>query len=173
MPKAKDDLSPQSREHHRRLRSKTLLFLLLMALLGPLSNILFRVGMEHVGTLSSFRPVTVLAYGWHMLTNGFLVVGTFMRILFTVVSILVLSWADYSFVTPVSAVNYAIVALMGSFLLGETVKPERWLGIGIICVGVALVGLTPASTTPVAAMPGSQIPKAARPSVRQEDTELC
>ena len=109
-----------------------------------------------------------------MLGNGFLVLGTFMRILFTIVSFLVLSWADYSFVTPASAVNYAIVALMGCFILGESVSPERWIGIGFICLGVALVGITPASTTrSVNPLPEVPVPEMNCPNVHQEDTELC
>jgi len=144
-----------------------------MALLGPLSNILFRVGMERMGALSAFTPLALLLYGWRMLGNGFLILGTFMRILFTVASWLVLSWADYSFVTPASAVNYAIVALMGSFLLGESVSPERWVGIGVICLGVALVGITPASTTQAKAPPDGPVRKTNCPNMHQEHTELC
>ncbi len=136
------------RERERRLRTKTLVFLLLMALLGPSSNVLFRVGMQHVGPLQGFTPAALLLYGWRIFTNGVVVLGIATRILFTIASFLVLSWADYSFVTPASAINYAIVALMGHFLLGESVRPARWMGIVLICLGVALVGLTPTSTTP-------------------------
>jgi uncharacterized membrane protein len=135
------------RERTRRLRAKTLLFLVLMALLGPSSNVMFRVGMEHVGRFAVHTPTGLLLYGVHTFSNAFVVLGIVTRILFTVISFLVLSWADYSFVTPASAINYAIVALMGHLLLGESVSPERWAGIAMICLGVALVGLTPPSTT--------------------------
>ena len=56
---------------------------------------------------------------------------------------LVLSWADYSYVLPASSVAYGTVALLGHFLLGETVTPLRWLGVLIICMGVFVVGQTP------------------------------
>jgi uncharacterized membrane protein len=168
MPAGQAEQSALSREHRRRLRYKTIVFLVLMALLGPLSNILFRAGMERVGSLPAFSPFPLLHYGWRMMTNGFLVLGTGMRILFTVASFLVLSWADYSFVTPVSSVNYAIVAIMASIFLGEAVSPARWVGIVVICIGVALVGITPASTTETPAVPGSQILKPAQSSVGQE-----
>lgn len=168
MPKSKSGHCQLSHEDHRRLRTKTIVFLVLMALLGPMSNVLFRAGMERMGALSSYAPFALLAYGLRMLTNGFLVLGTVMRILFTVASFLVLSWADYSFVTPASSVNYAIVAIMGSLILGETVTPERWLGIGLICVGVALVGMTPTSTTVPGVGDGGQILKPVHPSMGQE-----
>jgi drug/metabolite transporter (DMT)-like permease len=137
----------RGREHERRLRVKTLLFLLLMALLGPSSNVMFRVGMEHVGQFAAHTPLGLLLYGLRTFTSAFVVLGLLTRILFTVVSFLVLTWADYSFVTPASAINYAIVALMGHYLLREAVTPGQWVGIAAICLGVALVGITPTNTT--------------------------
>lgn len=118
-----------------------------MALLGPTSNVMFRVGMERVGTLTVLTPTGLVIYGWKAFTNEMVAMGIVVRILFTAVSMLVLSWADYSFVTPVSAINYAIVAVMGYSLLGEKVTPMRWAGIALICLGVGLLGTTPASTT--------------------------
>lgn len=60
---------------------------------------------------------------------------------------LVLSWADYSYVQPASSVSYAMVALLAHFLLRETISPVRWLGVLIICLGVLVVGYTPPRTT--------------------------
>lgn len=121
-----------------------------MALLGPSSNVLFRVGMQHVGSFAAHSPLALLLYGVRTFTNLYVALGIVTRIAFTVITFLVLTWADYSFVTPASAINYAIVALMGHLLLGEAVSPARWVGIALICLGVALVGVTPASTTPAA-----------------------
>jgi drug/metabolite transporter (DMT)-like permease len=66
---------------------------------------------------------------------------------FFVANILVLSWADYSFVQPASSMAYGVVALMGYFILGESISPIRWLGIAIICLGVFIVGRTNPRTT--------------------------
>mgnify|MGYP002261783910 CR=1 FL=1 len=96
--------------------------------------------------LDLVRP-GLLLYGVRTFTSAFVVLGLLTRILFTVISFLVLTWADYSFVTPASAINYAIVALMGHYLLREAVTPGQWVGIAAICLGVALVGITPTSTT--------------------------
>jgi drug/metabolite transporter (DMT)-like permease len=60
---------------------------------------------------------------------------------------LVLTWADYSYVQPASSFSYAVVAMLGYFLLGETVPPLRWMGIFVICVGVFVVGHTHPRTT--------------------------
>jgi drug/metabolite transporter (DMT)-like permease len=50
-------------------------------------------------------------------------------------------------VQPASSFAYAIVALLGHFLLGEVVSSTRWIGIAIICLGVLIVGHTPPRTT--------------------------
>lgn len=55
---------------------------------------------------------------------------------------LVLSWADYSFVQPASSLAYGVVALLGYTVLGERVSPLRWMGIAIICLGVFVVTRT-------------------------------
>ena len=60
-----------------------------------------------------------------------------------------LSWADLSYVVPVTSVGYALTALAGQVFLHETVDWKRWAGIGLIVAGVALVGVgTDASTFP-------------------------
>jgi len=66
--------------------------------------------------------------------------------MFLISYMIVLSWADYSFVMPVSAVSYGVAALMGHWLLGEIVSPQRWLGVAMICFGVLLVTRTPSSS---------------------------
>jgi drug/metabolite transporter (DMT)-like permease len=68
-------------------------------------------------------------------------------IAFFVAYMLVLSWADYSYVQPASAMAYAVVALLGHYLLREVVTPIRWIGVIVICLGVLIVGHTPPSTT--------------------------
>jgi len=67
--------------------------------------------------------------------------------LFFVSYLLVLSWADYSFVQPASASSFAVVALLGHFALKEPISPTHWLGIIVISLGVLTVGNTHPRTT--------------------------
>jgi drug/metabolite transporter (DMT)-like permease len=83
----------------------------------------------------------------HTVTSGLIWLGIVSFLLFFVCYMLVLSWADYSYVTPASAVGYAIVPLLGYAVLGEVVTSMRWAGVGFICLGVMLVGCTPPRTT--------------------------
>ena len=49
---------------------------------------------------------------------------------FFVAYMLVLSWADYSFVQPATSVSYAVVAFLSIFLLHEIVKTDAMGGRG-------------------------------------------
>jgi uncharacterized membrane protein len=62
--------------------------------------------------------------------------------------IALLSLADLSFVLPVTAIGYVIMAFLGKVLLHETVTGRRWLGTVFIFAGAALVGSTAPDTTP-------------------------
>jgi drug/metabolite transporter (DMT)-like permease len=67
-------------------------------------------------------------------------------LLFMVCHMLVLSWADYSFVMLFSAITYALVPVLGYIWLGEYVPPARRIGIVLIVFGVFLVSRTPPRT---------------------------
>ena len=66
---------------------------------------------------------------------------------FFVVYLLVLSWADYSYVQPAAALSNGLTALLAFLLLHEFITPLRWAGIVLICVGVFVVGHTHPQTT--------------------------
>jgi uncharacterized membrane protein len=63
-----------------------------------------------------------------------------------------LSWADLSYVLPVTAIGYVLVALLGRVFLAEQIPVKRWAGIVLIVAGVALVslGTAPRTHTPEA-----------------------
>jgi drug/metabolite transporter (DMT)-like permease len=77
---------------------------------------------------------------------AWLVAGVLLLILWMLSRMTLLSWADLSFVLPVTAVGYVLSALFGFLFLGETVSAQRWLGTLLIFAGVALVGRTGEST---------------------------
>ncbi len=58
-----------------------------------------------------------------------------------------LSWADLSFVLPVTSAGYVLAAIAGHVFLHEQISPARWSGVALIMTGVALVGRTAHSTT--------------------------
>ena len=80
-------------------------------------------------------------------TSVWIWLGIVSMLLFLAAFMLVMSWADFSYVLPATATMYAVIPLLGHFVLGESVTGLRWVGVALICLGVVLVGQTPPSTT--------------------------
>jgi len=139
------DASPPA-THSSKLQLKTYLLILIMIIFGPLGNVLLGMGMKHLsqGSWTAAQLPSLLAGA---IGSGTIWLGIASLITFFVANILVLSWADYSFVQPAASLAYLVVAVMSRFILHESVTPLRWAGVGVICVGVAVIGRTPARTT--------------------------
>jgi len=130
-----------------RVPWKVYLLIMVMVILGPLGNVLLGKGMKRIGAASSWNQAGLLHFLTQLSESGVIWLGLLCLMAFFAVYMLVLSWADYSYVQPASAVAYAMVALLGHFLLGEVVTPVRWAGVLVICLGVLVVGHTPPRTT--------------------------
>jgi drug/metabolite transporter (DMT)-like permease len=128
-------------------KTKTYVLLFLLVLLGSVGNTLLSKGMKEVGDLdiSHFSPLAAGAV--RVLTSAPIWIGIAMMLGFMVCHMLVLSWADYSFVMPFSAIAYALVPLLGYLFLHEQVSTARWIGIVLIVFGVVLINRTPHRTT--------------------------
>jgi drug/metabolite transporter (DMT)-like permease len=103
--------------------------------------------MKHIGELAIWPPLKLLHTGLKIFTSGSIWLGIASLSAFFIAYMLVLSWADYSFVQPASSLAYGMVALLGYLMLGEKVSPLRWAGIAVICLGVFVVGRTNPRTT--------------------------
>jgi uncharacterized membrane protein len=129
------------------LHVKTYILLLIMVTFGPLGDVFLGKGMKGVGAVEAWGPADIVHFFARAFTSGTVWLGIALLLAFFIAYTLVLSWADFSFVQPASSFAYAIVALLGHFLLGEVVSTTRWIGIAIICLGVLIVGHTPPRTT--------------------------
>jgi drug/metabolite transporter (DMT)-like permease len=126
---------------------KVYVFLALMVMFGPLGNVLLGKGMKHLGGPAVSNPAGLVQFLTQLSESRAIWLGMVCLIAFFAAYMLVLSWADYSYVQPASALAYGMVALLGHFLLGEVVTPVRWMGVLIICLGVFVVGHTSPRTT--------------------------
>jgi len=126
---------------------KTHIAIFLMVIFGPLGNVLLGKGMKQIGPVSSASPQLFAHVLPLVLQSPAIWLGIASLLAFFVTNMLVLSWADYSYVQPASSVAYVVVALMGRFILGETVNPIGWMGVLVICLGVFVVGQTHPRTT--------------------------
>ncbi len=129
------------------LHLKTYILILFIVLFAPLGNVLLSKGMKGIGSAKNWAPADVFQILLKILASGYIWLGILSLFTFFIAYMLVLTWADYSYVQPASAFSYAVVALLSYFLLGEVVPPLRWAGIAVICVGVLVVGRTPPRTT--------------------------
>jgi drug/metabolite transporter (DMT)-like permease len=133
-------------------RLETYIMILIMVTVTPLGDIFLRKGMARIGAMASWAPADVFHFFFRAFTSPLIWLGIALQLTFFVAYLLVLSWADYSYVQPVSsAISYPLIALLARFMLHESVTPTRWLGVAVICLGVFVVGRTQVKTTGVPA----------------------
>ena len=115
-----------------RLRAKTWVCVVVVVLSNVLGNFFMKRGLpaslnspfEYVAAL--FRPQVSL--------------GVALLILWMLSRMALLSWADLSYVVPLTSIGYVLVALMGRLFLDERITARNWTGIVLIMAGVSLVG---------------------------------
>ena len=100
--------------------------------------------MHDVGATVSASPVPYL----RALRNPWVISGVVLLTGWLVANLSLLSWADLSYVLPVTAVAYVLTALLGALFLKEHVTALRWTAIAMITGGAIVVGLTTPRTTP-------------------------
>ena len=131
----------------RALRIRTVGLILLQVAFATVGELLLGIGMKQIGAVTDWSPAALARTFILTITSGTIWLGIFSLLLFFACYLLVLSWADLSYIKPVSAIGYALIAFLGYLVLHEQVSPVRWVGVALICVGVALAGQTEVRTT--------------------------
>jgi drug/metabolite transporter (DMT)-like permease len=122
---------------------KTRLLTFLVIGSNVVGNVLLSHGMRQLGKIVSASP---LDYA-RVFANPWAVLGVLILAVWMICDLALLSRADLSFVLPVTASSYALIAIAGHFLLRERISPIHWVGIVMITLGVVLAEETPARTT--------------------------
>jgi len=123
-----------------RLRLKTWLFTAIVVLSNAFGDFFMKRGLPASARLAGpLDYVGALFQPWVALGVVLLVVWQMSRMA-------LFSWADLSYVLPVTSIGYVLVALIGKVFLREAISPRRWAGILLIMAGVALVGASAPST---------------------------
>ena len=125
-------------------RLKTRELTLAVICLQVVGNILLSRGMHHMGPIVALSPLPYL----HAVLNPWVAAGVAILAFWMLSDLTLLSRADLSYVLPVTATSYILIALVGHFVLGERVAATGWIGVGMITMGVMLVGRTPTRTVP-------------------------
>lgn len=124
------------------VRWRTNVLVLLIITLSSFGNTFLRVGMSQARSPSHWTMHALLSFFGRAFDSADVWFGIILLALFAISQMLVLSFADYSYILPASATSYVIVALLGHFMLGEQVPLKRWAGIALICAGAVVVGRT-------------------------------
>jgi hypothetical protein len=114
---------------------KTLIVLFIAILAQTLGDAFLKRGMTSVGEVNTLDPTALFQIGVQVFTTPYIWLGIFTLSIFFGLYLIALSWADLSFVVPVTAFGYLHVSLV------------RWLGTAVICIGVGVVSRTEQRTT--------------------------
>jgi uncharacterized membrane protein len=117
---------------------KTRIVTALVVVSNVFGNFFLTWGMRQVGSVVSLSPIPYIA----ALFNPWVALGVSLLIVWALSQMTLLSWADLSYVLPVTSAGYVLAALAGKLFLREQITPGRWIGIGLIMLGVTLVSRT-------------------------------
>ena len=129
------------------LHLKTSILILIMVSVAPLGDMFLGKGMKQVGAMGSWAPASLFHFFFRAFTSSTIWLGIGLLLAFFIAYLVVLSWADYSYVLPASSISSLVIALLAYFVLHETITPTRWVGIALTSVGVFVVGHTHPRTT--------------------------
>jgi drug/metabolite transporter (DMT)-like permease len=125
-----------------RLRLKTWVFTAILVFSNAFGDFFVKRGLPASVRLSS--PLEYIG----ALFQPWVALGVVLLIVWQMSRMALLSWADLSYVLPVTSVGYVLVALIGKVLLHEAITGRRWAGVVLIMAGVALVSGSAPSTVP-------------------------
>jgi drug/metabolite transporter (DMT)-like permease len=114
-----------------------------VTLLNAVGNLSLAWGMKHAAVRVGLAPSGYL----QDMLNPFVALGIVLLILWLLTRMALLSWADLSFVLPVTAFGYFLAAVLGKVFLQEQITNWQWLGTCLIFAGIAMVGGTRQNTT--------------------------
>jgi len=123
-------------------RLKTVLLSSIVVLTNVLGNFSLSWGVKQSILVLSVSPLLL----FKSVVSPWILVGVGLLILWMLSRLALFSWADLSYVVPVTSVGYVLTALAGRFFLSEQVSWQRWTGVMLIAVGAALAGATDPST---------------------------
>lgn len=125
---------------------KNRLFIALIVLTNTFGNLCLALAMRHMPDLTS---VAFTSYIVSLLTNPWLLGGTTLLTAWMISQLSMYTWADLTYILPVTASGYIVTALLSKFILNEHESPFRWAGVVVIACGVVLVSETPERTSPM------------------------
>ena len=123
-------------------KTRTVLLVLAVVFLNAAGNLALAWGMKHTGAVVLRRPITYI----EPMLQPAVAVGIALLILWLLTRMTLLSWADLSYVLPLTSLGYVLAALFGYLFLHERATVGHWVGVALIFAGSLLVGSTEGRT---------------------------
>lgn len=127
----------------RGLDFKTKVLTVEVVATNVLGNFALSWGMKHQAAELGFSPLAYI----QIIFSPWVMLGIALLILWLLSRMTLLSWADLSFVLPVTAIGYVITAFIGKYFFAEQISWQHWMGTLLIVGGIVLVGSTTPNTT--------------------------
>ncbi len=125
---------------------KTAIVLTVAILAQSIGNVTLSKGMKLISGGSTDSADFSLIMLLQAMQSPLIWMGILLLILFFVMFMVSLTWADLSFVVPVISLSYIVNVVLAHQFLGESVSETRWAGTLLICLGVILVSRSGHST---------------------------
>jgi drug/metabolite transporter (DMT)-like permease len=120
---------------------RTFVVITIAALCAAVGESLLSYGMRRYGEIRLGDLSHVMLLISSVVRNPFVSLGVLFLSVFFFLYLAALSWADLSFVLPLTALSYVFAALLAKYFLKEDVSWMRWAGTVVIVIGIACVAL--------------------------------
>jgi drug/metabolite transporter (DMT)-like permease len=121
---------------------KTFFIVLIAVAIGGAGHVLLSKGMRGIGDITEAGRGMFLPMVRRAVTNPWVVLGVALQAVFFFAYLALLSRTSLTVILPLTAMDYVVVALLAQVILGESVGPMRWTGIGFVTTGVLLIART-------------------------------
>jgi len=133
--------STRTRKH--ALIVKTAVVSLIVIGTNVFSNYALTRGLREIGVVESWSPWPYI----EAFSKPWVAVGVIFMAAWLITRLSLLSWADLTYVLPVTSFSYVLTAAVGAVYVNEKVSLLRWVAIGFITLGILLVAITYPNST--------------------------
>ncbi len=126
---------------------KTVILITLAAVSAAVGETMLSYAMKRTGQLSLTDPSHWSGLIVSIVRNPYIFAGVVFLAVYFFLYLIALSWADLSFVLPLTAISYIVAALLARLFLNEEVTWLRWAGTIIITLGIVFIAIGGKSRT--------------------------
>jgi len=120
---------------------KTFIVVFFAALSAAVGEALLSYAMKKGGQMDLTESAQWVRLIFSVVRNPYIFAGVVFLGIYFFLYLIALSWADLSYVLPLTAISYIFAAVLAKMFLGEEVSWLRWAGTLVIMAGITLVAL--------------------------------